>query len=103
MLVALCSDLDVVYRRGRFDPSWMRIFIDAPIADDAGALLQNRDLVLCGVGSWHDDVIVVLVVLNTGRNRVMGILEDPLNDVDALLVQKILHGLDVVLMESSLC
>jgi hypothetical protein len=101
--MALSCDFDQVCHHGRFASSWMRIFIDIPIADDAEAPLLDRVLVFCCVGSSHD-VIVVLVVLDTGRYRVMEMtFEDYLNDVDALFVQKILHGLDVVHMESSLC
>ncbi len=97
-------DLDVICCRGSFDSSRMRVFIDISIANDMKALLQDRVLVLCGVGSWQHDVIALLVVLDTGRYRMVGILEDSLDDVDALFVQKIIQplGLDVVHMQSSL-
>ena len=54
--------------RGRFDSSWVRVFIDVPIANDAEALLQDRVLELCGVGSWHDDVVVIFVAMDAGRH-----------------------------------
>ncbi len=44
-------DLDLICCRDRFDSSWVRVFIDIPIADDAEALLQDRVLVLCGVST----------------------------------------------------
>ena len=93
----------MVCRCGGFDSSWVRVFVDVPITNDSEALLQDRVLVLCGVASWHDDVVVVFVALDIGRNRVVGILEDSLNDVDALFVKKVFHGLDVVHLQSSLC
>ena len=96
-------DLDLICCRGRFDSSWVRVFIDVPIANDAEALLQDRVLVLCGVGSWHDDVVVIFVAMDAGRDGMVRVFEDFLDDVDALFVQKILHGLDVVHMQSSLC
>ena len=89
--------------RGRFDSSWVRVFIDIPIANDAYALLQDRVLVLCVVGTWQDDIVVIFVAMDADRDRVVGILENSLNDVDALFIQKILHGPDVVHMQSSLC
>jgi hypothetical protein len=79
------------------------VFVDIPIANDAEALLQDRVLKPCGVGARHDDVVVVFVAHGVRRYRMVGILEDFLNDVDALFVQKILHGLDVVHIKSSLC
>ena len=96
-------DLDLICCRGRFDSSWVRVFIDVPIANDAEALLQDRVLVLCCVGTRHDDVVVILVAMDAGRDRVVGIVENSLNDVDALFIQKILHGLDVVHTQSFLC
>jgi hypothetical protein len=63
-------DLDVIC----FDSSWVRVFIDVPIAYNAEALLQDRVLVLCGVGSWHDDIVVIFVAMDAGRVRVVGIL-----------------------------
>ena len=63
---------------------------------DAETLLQAPALVLCGVDSWYDDVVVVFVAMDAGRDRVVGVLEDSLNDVDTLFVQKTLHGLDDV-------
>ena len=89
--------------RGRFDSSWVRVFIDIPIANDAEALLQDRVLALRGVGTRHDGFVVIFVAMDADRDRVVGILENSLNDVDALFIQKILHGLDVVHMQSSLC
>ncbi len=88
---------------GRFDSSWVRVFIDVPIANDAKALLQDRVLELCGVGTRHHDVVVIFVAMDAGRDGMVRVLEDSLDDVDALFVQKILHGLDVVHMQSSLC
>ncbi len=52
---------------GRFDSSWVRVFIDIAIANDAEALLQDRVLVLCGVSAWHDDV-VVFVAMDADRD-----------------------------------
>ncbi len=49
-----------------------------------------------GVGTRHDDVVVIFVAMNADRDRVLGIFDNSLNDVDALFIQKILHGLDVV-------
>jgi hypothetical protein len=94
--VEFCSDLDVVCYGSRFDSSWIRVFIDVPIAYDVETLLQDPALVLCCVCSWHDDVVVVIVAMDAGRDRVVGLLEDSLDDVDALLIQKILHVLDDV-------
>jgi hypothetical protein len=37
--VLCCLDLGVVCCCGRFDSSWVRVFIDIPIANDAEALL----------------------------------------------------------------
>ncbi len=88
--------------RGRFDSSWVRVFIDIPIANDAEALLQDRVLVLCGVGTRHDDVVVISVAMDADRDGMVGFFEDSLDDVDALFIQKILHRLDVVHMQSSL-
>ncbi len=79
MFVALCCDIDVVCCCGRFGSSWMLIFIDMPIADDVEALLQDRVLIFCDVGTRHDDVIVVVVALNAGCYRVIGVFEDSLN------------------------
>ena len=56
-------DLDLICYRGRFDSSWVPVFIDVPVANDAEALLQDRVLVLCGVGSWHDDVVVIFDII----------------------------------------
>jgi hypothetical protein len=56
-------DLDVICCRGRFDSSWVLVFIDVPIANDAQALLQDRVLVLCGVGARYDFVVVVFVAM----------------------------------------
>jgi hypothetical protein len=50
-------------------------------------------MVFGGVGSWYDDVVVVLVVLYVRRYRVVGILKDSLKDVDALFILKIFMGL----------
>ncbi len=66
----------MVCHGGSFDSSWLRVFVDVPIANDSEALLQDRVLVLGGVGSWYDDMVVVLVVLYARRYRVVGILED---------------------------
>ncbi len=82
--------------------SWVRVFIDIPIANDAEALLQDRVLVLCGVGTWHDDAVVIFVAMDAGRGGMVRVFEDSLDDVDALFVKKILHGLDVVVTQSSL-
>ncbi len=95
-------DLDLICCRGRFDSSWVRVFIDIPIANDAEALLQYRVLVLCGVGTRYDDVVVVFVAMDPGRDGMVRVFEDSLDDVDALFVQKILHGLYVVHTQSSL-
>ncbi len=94
-LVLLCAVLSGSWRTILLW-SWVRVFIDIHIANGAQALLQDRVLVLCCVGTWHDDVVVVLVAMDGCRDRAVRILEDSLDDVDALLLQKILHGLDVV-------
>ncbi len=99
----LWLDLDVICCRGRFEPSWICVFIDIPIANDAEALLQDRFLVLCGVGTRHGDVVVVFVAIDAGCDWVVRVFEDSLDDIDALFIQKILHGLDVVHTQSSLC
>ncbi len=96
-------DLDVICCRGRFDSSWVRVFIDVPIVNDADALLQDRISVLCGVGTRHDDVVVIFVAMDADRDGMVRVFEDSLDDVDALFVQKILHGLDIVHTQSSLC
>ena len=96
-------DLDLICCRGRFDSSWVRVFIDNPVANDAEALLQDRVLVLCGVGTRHDDVVVIFVAMDAGRDGMIRVFEDFLDDVDALFVQKIFHELDVVQTQSSLC
>ena len=80
----LRCDLDVIGCRGRFDSSWVCVFVDIPIANDAETLLQDRVLIPCGVGARHDDFIVVFVAHGIRRYRMVGILEDSLNDVDAL-------------------
>jgi hypothetical protein len=36
-----------------------------------------------GVGTRHGDVVVVFVAMDADRDRVVGILEDSLDDVDA--------------------
>jgi hypothetical protein len=54
--------------RGRFDSSWVRVFIDVPIANDAEAVLQDRVLVLCGVGTRNDDVVVIFFAMDAGRD-----------------------------------
>ncbi len=89
--------------RVRFDSSWVRVFIDVPIANDADALLQDRVLVLCGVGTRHDDVVVIFVAMDADRDGMVRVFEDSLDDVDALFVQKNLHGLDILHTQSSLC
>jgi hypothetical protein len=91
----------VICCRVFFDSSWVRVFIDIPIANDAEVLLQDRVLVLRGVGTRHDDV-VIFVALDAGRDQVV-VLDNCLNDVEALFIQKILDGLDVVHTHSSLC
>jgi hypothetical protein len=48
--------------RGRYDSSWVRVFIDIPIANDAEALLQDRFLVLCGVG-WFESLRILWTML----------------------------------------
>jgi hypothetical protein len=58
----------VICCRGRFDSSWVRVFIDIPIANDAEALLLDRVSVLCGVGTRYDDVVVVFVAMDAGRD-----------------------------------
>jgi hypothetical protein len=55
--------------------------------------LQDRVLVLCGVGTWHDDVVVIFVAMDAGRDGMVRVFEDSLDDVDALFVQKIPMGL----------
>ncbi len=70
-------DLDVICCGARFDSSWVRVFIDIPIADDAEALLQDRVLVLCGFGTRHDDV-VVFVAMDAGRDGMVRVFEDSL-------------------------
>ncbi len=57
----------MVCRRGGFDLSWVRVFVDVPIANDSEALLQDRVLVLCGVGTRHYDV----VAMYTGRDGLL--------------------------------
>ncbi len=81
-------DLDVICCRGRFDLSWVRVFIDVPIANDAEALLQDRVLVLCGVGTRHDYVVVIFVAMDAGRDGMVRVFEDSLDDVDELFVLK---------------
>ncbi len=44
-------DFNVVCRRGGFDSSWVRVFVDVTITHDSEALLQDCFLVLCGVGT----------------------------------------------------
>jgi hypothetical protein len=66
------------------------------------ALLQDRVLVLCGFGTRHDDVVVIFFAMDAGHDGMVRVFKDSLDDVDALFVQKILHGLDVVHMQSSL-
>ncbi len=41
LLVELRCDLDVIGYRGRFDSSWVSVFVDIPIVNDAEALLQD--------------------------------------------------------------
>jgi hypothetical protein len=41
---------------------------------------------------WHDDVLVVVVALNAGCYRLIGVIDN----LSAFFVQKILHGLDIV-------
>jgi hypothetical protein len=60
--------------------------------NDAEALLQDRVLVLCGVGTRHDDVVVVFVALDAGRDGMVRVFEDSLDDVEAFFIQKIFHG-----------
>ncbi len=95
--------LDLICCRGRFDSSWVRVIIDIPIANDVEALLQDRVVVLRGVGTRHDDVVVVSVAMDASRDGMVRVFENSLNDVDALFIQKILHGLEVVHTQSSLC
>ncbi len=85
----------MVCRRGDFDSSWVRVFVDVPITNDSEALLQDRVLLLCGFGTRYDDVVVIFVAMDAGRDGVVWVFEDSLDDVDALFVQKVLHGLDV--------
>ena len=96
-------DLDLICCRGRFDSSWVRVFIDIPIANDAEALLQDRVLVLCGVCARHDDVVVVFVAMDAGRDGVVRVFEDSLNDVDALFVQKILLCMRICMKSEIKC
>ena len=93
----------MVCRRGGFDSSWVRVFVDVPITNDSEALLQDRVLVLCGVGTRHYDIVVVFVAMDAGRDGVVRVFKDTLDDVDALFVQKVLHGLDVVHSQGSVC
>ncbi len=58
---------------------------------------------MCGVGTQHDDVFVIFVAMDAGRDGMVRVFEDSLDDPDALFVQKILHGLDDVYMQSLLC
>jgi hypothetical protein len=71
----------------------MRVFIDIPSEHDVKALLQDRVLVLCCVGSWHNDVVVVFVAMDVCRYRVLGVLKVSLDDVEAFFVKKILPWL----------
>ncbi len=75
----LRCDLDVIDCRGRFDSPrfWVGVFVDC----------------IC---------VFVFVAHGIRHYRMVGLLEDSLNDVDGLFVQEILHGLDVVRMELSL-
>jgi hypothetical protein len=91
--VAFRLDLDVICCRGRFDLSWVRVFIDVPIANDAEVFLRDRVLVLRGVGTWHDDVVVIFVAMDAGSDGMVRVFEDSLDDVDALFVEKIPIGL----------
>ena len=67
----LHCNLDVIGCRGRFDSSWVCVFVDIPIANDAEALLQHRVLIPCSFGARHDDVIVVLVAHDIRRYRMV--------------------------------
>ncbi len=80
-------DLDVICCCGRFDSSWVHVFIDILIVNDAEALLQDRVLVLCGVSARLDYVDVVFVALDAGRDGMVRVFENTLDDVDALFVQ----------------
>ncbi len=94
----------MVSRRGGFDSSWVRVFVYVPITNDSEALLQARVLVLCGVGTRHYDVVDLFVAMDAGRDGVVRVFEDSLDDVDAFLVQqKVPYGLDVVHTQSPLC
>jgi hypothetical protein len=61
----------------------MRVFIVMPITNDVKALLQDRVLLLCGVGSWHNDIVVGFVAMDAGRYRVVGILEEEVEAVSS--------------------
>ncbi len=76
-------DLDVICCRGRFDSSWVRVFIDIPIANDAEAFLQDLVLLLCGVGTRHYDAVVVFVAMDAGRDGMVRVFEYHLDDVEA--------------------
>jgi hypothetical protein len=92
-----CLNLDVTVL---LDSSWVRVFVDVAIANDAMVFLQDRFSVLWAVGSSHYGV--VFFAIDAGHNRVVGIIGDSLNDVVALFVQKVIRGLDVVHRQSSL-
>ena len=61
----------MVCRRGGFDSSWVRVFVDVPITNDSEALLQDRVLILCVVGTRHYDVVVIFVAMDAGRDGVV--------------------------------
>ncbi len=52
------------------------------------SLLQDRVLVLCGVDTRHDNAVVVFFAMNAGRDGMIRVFEDSLDDVDPLCVQK---------------
>jgi hypothetical protein len=66
-------NLDLICCRGRLDSFWVRAFFDVPIANDAEA--QDRILVLCGVGTRHDDVAVVFVAMDDGFDGMVRVFE----------------------------
>ncbi len=43
---------------------------------------------MCDVGTWHDDVVVIFVAMDAGRDGMVRVFEDSLDDVDELFVQK---------------
>ena len=60
----------------------------------------------CKTEFWYCVVLVrgtMIVAMDAGRDGVVRVFKDTLDDVDGLFVQKVLHGLDVVHSQGSVC